>query len=85
MRSYDPTDFAQHPRKYELFQTARVAQHVLTADGAADLEQGRYVAIKYFRTAWNALRRREEPVYSVTVDGKIWGYLYGNALADFVL
>lgn len=85
MRPFDPTDFARNPRKYELFRTARVNSRVFTENGESDLEQGQYVAVSHFRNAWNALRRREEPVYSITANGKVWGYMYASALADFVL
>lgn len=85
MLSYDPTDFARNPRKYEMFKTARVNTRVFTENGESDLEQGQYVAVSHFRNVWNALRLRDEPVYSITTNGKVWGYLYASALADFCL
>jgi hypothetical protein len=82
---FNHQDYAAHPAKYELFRTARIDTHVFTQDGAADLEKGQYVAVSFLRHAWNAMRRRQEPVYTVTVGGHIWGYVFANALTDFVL
>lgn len=85
IRNFDANDFAANPGKYTLFATARVAQTVFTENGADDLEAGQYVAVRYFRTAWNAMRRREEPVYSIITGGKVWGMMYANNLTDFCL
>jgi hypothetical protein len=82
---FNHQDYTAHPAKYELFRTARIDTHVFTQDGSADLEKGQYVAVSFLRHAWNALRRRQEPVYSVTVGGQVWGYVFANALTDFVL
>lgn len=85
MNAYDPKDYAANPSKYQLFKTARVASHVFTENGESDLAHGQYVAVQFFRSAWNQLRRREEPVFSVTANGKVWGMLYASALSDFCL
>ena len=81
---YNPSDFAANPAKYQQFRGAVIASRIFTENGEDDLEQGQPVAITYFRTAWNAMRRRDEPIYSVTANGKVWGMVYGNVLADFV-
>jgi hypothetical protein len=80
MRKYDPQDFAKWPSKYKLFATAKIAAHILTHNGEADLPEGEIVCIKYRLTAWNQLYRRFEPVY--TVRGRD---VYANVLADFTL
>ena len=85
MNQFDHRDFAANPGKYLLFKTARISSNIITRDGENDLEIGQFVAISYLRNAWNQLRRREEPVYTVTVNGSVWGCLYANALCDFVL
>jgi len=78
-------DFAANPAKYALFKTAIVITNVITHDGENDLERGTIVGVRHVRNAWNALRRREEPIYAITKDGEHWGMLYANALADFTL
>lgn len=84
-RKFDHSDFLANPKKYELFQIARVASHVFTDNGTDDLEEGRYVSVQFMRTAYNGIRRRVEPVYSVTADGKVWGVMYASNLANFLL
>jgi hypothetical protein len=84
-RKFDHSDFIANPKKYELFQIARVASHVFTDNGIDDLEEGRYVSVQFMRTAYNGLRHRVEPVYSVTADGKVWGVMFASGLASFVL
>jgi len=82
---YDPKDFSVNPNKYALFRTAIVARSIITENGEDDLEAGRAVAIRHIRNAWNGVHHRDEPVYSVTADGKVWGMVFGNVLGDFML
>jgi len=82
---FNATDYAANPRKYELFKTARLNTHVFTENGEHDLEKGQYVAVQFLRHAWNGMRHRDEPVYTVTANGTVWGCLFGNVLTDFVL
>lgn len=82
---FDHSDYTRNPGKYELFRTARINTHVFTENGVDDLQEGQYVAVQFLRHAWNAMRRRQEPVYSVTIGGKVWGYMFANALGNFVL
>jgi hypothetical protein len=85
MKMFDHKDFAANPGKYMLFKTAKVNGHVFTENGTDDLEAGQYVAIKHMRNAWNGLRHREEPVYSITANGKVWGVMFASSLSNFVL
>jgi hypothetical protein len=85
MQRFDHSDFERNPAKYQLFHTARVAMNIYTCDGESDLEAGQYVAVKHMRNAWNGLRRREEPVYSITHSGKVWGVMFASTLCDFCL
>lgn len=78
-------DYTRYPTKYELFKTAKIGTHVFTENGEHDLEPGQYVGVQFLRHAWNAMRRRQEPIYTVTANGTVWGCLFGNALTDFVL
>jgi hypothetical protein len=82
---FEYSDYIKNPGKYELFKTAKVNTHVFTENGETDLEKGQYVAVQFLRHAYNAMRRRQEPVYSVTTGGKVWGYMFANALSEFVL
>ena len=82
---FDHKDYVNNPDKYRLFKTARISSSIITRDGEDDLEVGQFVAVSYLRSAWNQLRRREEPVYTITTGGKVWGCLYANALCEFVL
>lgn len=82
---FDHSDYTRNPGKYELFRTARVNTHVFTENGADDLQEGQYVAVQFLRHAWNGMRHRDEPVYTVTANGTVWGCLFGNVLTDFVL
>lgn len=84
-RAFDHTDFEANPKKYELFKIARVQSHVFTENGADDLEAGQHVIISHIRNAYNGLRRRVEPVYSITTGGKVWGVMFASNLSDFVL
>jgi hypothetical protein len=85
MKMFDHKDFAANPGKYMLFKTAKVNSRVFTENGTDDLEAGQYVAIKHMRNAWNGLRHREEPVYSITANGKVWGVMFASSLSNFVL
>jgi len=71
--------------KETLYRTARVKNSVFTHNGEADLKAGQFVAVTFLRRAWNQMHRREEPVYSITTGGKVWGYMYANNLTDFCL
>jgi hypothetical protein len=82
---FDHSDFVANPGKYMLFKTAKVKGNVFTENGTDDLEAGQYVAIKHMRNAWNGLRHREEPVYSITSKGKVWGVMFASCLSEFVL
>lgn len=85
MRPYDYNDFVVNPGKYELFRTARIASHVFTENGYADMQAGDFVGVRYLLTAYNPSRRRNEPVYAVKHGGTIRGSFYASTLADFVL
>lgn len=85
IRPYDHADFSANPGKYQLFKTARIASHVFTENGHADMPAGECVGVQYLLTAYNALRRRNEPVYAVKCGDTIRGSFYGSTLADFVL
>ena len=82
---FDHSDFVANPNKYRLYTTAKLSSHVFTHNGEHDLEPGQYVAIKHMRNAWNGLRHREEPVYSITSKGKVWGVMFASCLSEFVL
>lgn len=82
---FNHSDFVANPGKYALFKTAKVNGHVFTENGSDDLEAGQYVAIKHMRNAWNGLRHREEPVYSITANGTVWGVMFASSLSEFVL
>lgn len=82
MSSYSPQDFAKHPAKYRLFQTATIAKNIFTHNGENDLREGEIVGIEYFTTARNTLFKRDEPVY--IIKGKDHT-LYANCLKDFIL
>lgn len=89
MSPFNHSDFLANPRKYELYSSACVSANVFTHDGDQDLQQGEPVGVKYLRTAYNGMRRRYEPIYTVTVSKQgqreTWGCLFANALGDFVL
>ncbi len=86
MNRFDPQDFQQSPRKYEMFKTARTASRVFTENGEHDLAKGASVSIEFLRVAPNRLFRRDEPVYAVRdTSGEFRGYFYANTLADFCL
>lgn len=82
---FDFQDFAANPGKYQLFRTARVPAHVFTANGENDIPAGAIVGVKFRCIARNQMRRREEPVYSVTVNGQFWGDMYASGLDHFTL
>jgi len=82
---FNYADFEINPKKYELFRTARVKSQVFTENGEDDLAAGQFVAIRHIRNAYNGMRRRDEPVYSITTAGKIWGVMFANNLSDFCL
>lgn len=84
-RRFDHADFLANPGKYQLFQIARVGSHVFTENGTDDLEAGQPVAIRHIRNAYNGLRHRDEPVYSITANGKVWGVMFASALSHFVI
>ena len=82
----DHKDFALNPKKYELFKTAVIESSIFTENGESDLAVGTIVGVKFDGVRRNQLRRRDEPVYEITLQsGKFWGYLFANALTDFVL
>ena len=85
MNLYDHSDFLRNPGKYELFATARIARHMFTENGERDLPEGECVGVKYRLTARNQLYRRDEPVFTVSHNGQMWGDVYANALCDFIL
>lgn len=85
MRQYQHADFVAHPGKYQLFRTAVVARQIVTENAERDLAPGTIVGIAYRCTARNQIHRRDEPVYTVRVNGATWGDMYANNLADFVL
>jgi hypothetical protein len=58
---------------------------VFTENGSDDLEKGQFVGVLHIRNAYNGLRRRVEPVYSITASGKVWGVMFASNLFDFVL
>ena len=72
--------------KNELFTTARTRAHVFTSD-QTDIPAGTYVGIKYRGEAFNALHKRTESVYLITLhsEQEPWGYMYSNNLTNFVL
>ena len=82
---FNHADFETNPKKYELFCTARVNAQVFTENGADDLAAGQFVAVRHIRNAYNGMRRRTEPVYSITTAGKVWGVMFANNLSDFCL
>jgi hypothetical protein len=82
---FDHADFETNPKKYELFRTARVKSHVFTDNGEDDLAAGQFVAIRHIRNAYNGVRRRTEPVYSITTGGGVWGVMFANNLSNFTL
>ena len=82
---FNYADFETNPKKYELFRTARVKSQVFTENGEDDLAAGQFVAIRHIRNAYNGVRRRDEPVYSITTGGGVWGVMFANNLSDFCL
>ena len=84
--SFDHADFLAHPKKYEMYKTAKIATHVFTNDGRHDLPAGEIVGVQYRTTAYCSTRRRYEPVYTVTLqDNSVWGDMYAAHLTRFVL
>ena len=86
MDRFNQQDYEANKGKYQLFSTARINGHVFTENGGNDIPADTVVGIKYRCDAFNALRRKHEPVYTVTLqDGSVWGDMYGNNLYGFVL
>jgi hypothetical protein len=72
--------------KAPMYRTAAVRGHVVTNGGAGDLEEGTIVGVRFRLMAYNAMRRIDEPVFTVTLqNGRVWGDLYASALCNFVL
>jgi len=83
---FDHADFETNPKKYETYKTAEIASHIFTHNGERDLPAGEIVGVQYRTTAYCAMRRRQEPVYTVTLQDKtVWGDMYAAHLARFVL
>lgn len=85
LRPFNHADFLAAPEKYKIFRTARVARHVLTHNGENDLPEGAIVGVRFYAVARNQLFRRDEPIYTVIHEGREWGTVYANALADLTL
>ena len=86
---YNPKDYFENPGKYKLFRSARIASHVFTENGAADLAAGEYVSIKYRCEAFNKLYGRYEPIYTIVntehgVPSEARD-VYANTLTNFIL
>lgn len=85
---YSQQDFEQHPEKYKLFKTARIAQPI---DSLPALAVGQMVCIRYFDAQINAYCGvARMPIYLVWVEGNevmkaCPAMLYAAALGDFVL
>ena len=72
--------------KNELFKTAVTRSHIFTDSGARDIPADTVVGVRYRCQAFNALRKKMESVYSVTLqDGTAWGDMYATNLTNFVL
>lgn len=72
--------------KATLYRTAAIKAHIVTHNGEHDLPAGTIVGVRFRCMARNAMYRRTEPVYSITLaDGSYWGDLYQTALTGFVL
>lgn len=82
---YNPKDYFENPGKYKLFRSARIARHVFTANGAADLAAGEYVSIKYRCEAFNSMYGRYEPVYTIVNTEHGARDVYANTLTNFIL
>lgn len=73
-------------RKAALYRTAVIARDIFTHNGEDDLQAGTIVGVRYRCTAWNAMYRRGEDVYTVTLQGgRVYGDMYENCLREFVL
>lgn len=53
---------------------------VLTENGTRDLNPGQPVTAEFIGTEYNRLFRRMEPVFSLTIDGELWGTMRGSNL-----
>lgn len=84
---YDSNDYRENPEKYKLFKSARISGNVFTQDGEHDMPAGMYVAIKYRCSAFNSMRARYEPIYTITKteNGTVNRDVYANTLTDFIL
>lgn len=72
--------------KAHLYRTAAIKGHIVTHNGEHDLPAGTIVGVRFRCMAHNAMFKRDEPVYNVTLaDGSYWGDLYESALTGFVL
>ena len=72
--------------KAPMYRTATVRGHVVTDGATGDLEAGTIVGVRFRFMARNAMRRIDEPVFTVTLQGgRVWGDLYASALCNFVL
>ena len=88
-KMYNPKDYFENPGKYKLFRSARIARHVFTENGTADLAAGEYVSIKYRCEALNRMYGRYEPVYTIVntergVPSEARD-VYANTLTNFIL
>ena len=84
---YSAKDYFENPGKYKLFRSARIARHVFTENGAADLAAGEFVSIKYRCEALNKMYGRYEPIYTITRTerGPENRDVYAHTLTNFVL
>lgn len=85
---YSQQDFQQHPEKYKLFKTARIAQEI---HSLPDLQVGQMVRIRYFDAKINTYRGSVRmPIFQVWTDNDMDlkacpAMLYAVALGDFAL
>ena len=79
MRKFDHTDFLANAGKYALFKTAMVRNRIINEAGT--VEPDTCVGLTYLGVRYNALYRREEPIYALST-GDV---CYANNLHSFVL
>lgn len=79
MRIFNHQDFLSNAGKYALFKTAIVRNRIINESGT--VEPGQCVGLNYLGVRYNALYRRQEPIYALST-GDV---CYANNLADFVL
>ena len=77
-------DFQENPKKYELFKTARIKNHIFTENGKYDIPENTFLAISFYQNVFNAMYNRIEPVYKITWKGEIM-HLFGNCFDKFCL